>query len=258
MLRTWLAHPLTRVSDSNDARAIGLRRQVIQEKGFLRRIYREWYAGIAAALPPGEGPVLEVGSGAGFLADVIPGLITSDILWCPWVRIVLDGARLPFTNGVLRGIVMTDVLHHLPHPRLFFAEAARCVRPGGAVVMIEPWVTGWSRMIYARLHHEPFHPHAAEWEFPSSTPLSGANSALAWILFERDRVQFSRAFPQWHIQQVRPMMPFRYLLSGGVTMRSLMPEWSFTAWRILEGALSPWMHNWAMFAQIALQREEGG
>ena len=257
MIKTWLAHPLTQGLDINDARTIRLRRQIIQEKRFLRKIYQEWYAAIAAALPAGEGPVLELGSGPGFLGDYIPGLITSDILCCPWVRIVLDGARLPFANGALRGIVMTDVLHHLSQPRLFFAEAARCVRPGGAVTMIEPWVTGWSRMIYARMHHEPFRPQAAEWESPSSTPLSGANSALAWILFERDRVQFSRTFPQWRIQQVSPMMPFRYVLSGGVSMRSLMPWWSFTVWRILEGALSPWMHKWAMFAQITLQRREG-
>ena len=42
-----------------------LRRQIIQSKRFLRTIYDEWYRDIVAALPPGDGPVLELGSGPG-------------------------------------------------------------------------------------------------------------------------------------------------------------------------------------------------
>lgn len=30
-------------------------------------------------------------------------------------------------------IVMTNVLHHFPQPRLFFTEATRCVRSGGVI-----------------------------------------------------------------------------------------------------------------------------
>jgi hypothetical protein len=152
---------------------------------------------------------------------------------------------------------MTDVLHHLPQPRRFFSEAARCVRSGGVIVMIEPWVTPWSRLIYTKLHHEPFRPEATEWEFPPSGPLSGANGALPWILFERDRTQFEQEFPQWRIQLIKPMMPFRYLISGGVSMRSLMPGWTFSSWRRLEWLFQPWMKSWAMFVQIVLRKVDG-
>jgi hypothetical protein len=51
-------------------------------------------------------------------------------------------------------------------------------------------------------------------------------------------------------------MPFRYLLSGGVSMRSLMPEWSFGCWRWLENMVKPWMAHLGMFAQIILQRKQ--
>ncbi len=50
------------------------------------------------------------------------------------------------------------------------------------------------------------------------------------------------------------MMPFIYLLSGGVSMRSFIPEISFNYWRSLEKALSPWMPYLGMFAQITLQK----
>jgi SAM-dependent methyltransferase len=254
MLRRWLAHPLTRGLDIDDPRTTHLRRRVIREKSFLRQIYEEWYQSIAGSLPLGKGAVLELGSGAGFLDEFIPGLITSEIFECPGIAVVLDGLALPFADGALRAIVMTDVLHHLPQPQQFFSEAARCVRPGGAVVMIEPWVTPWSRLIYTWLHHEPFRPEAAEWEFPRGGPLSGANGALPWIVFERDRAKFEREFPEWQVNTIYPIMPFRYLVSGGVSLRSLMPGWAFGLWRGLEKALYPWMDKLAMFAQVVLRR----
>ena len=120
--------------------------------------------------------------------------------------------------------------------------------------MIEPWATTWSKFIYTRLHHEPFQMDVAEWEFPSSGPLSSANGALPWIIFERDRAHFEREFPEWTIQAVELLMPFRYLVSGGVSMRSLMPGWSFGVWWLLERGLTPWLPQLAMFALITLRR----
>ncbi len=254
MLRNWLAHPLTHGLDLNDPCTTHRRRQIICEKIFLHRIYEEWYQAIAAALPAGEGRVLELGSGAGFLNEIIPGLITSEIFACPGVTLVLDGLSLPCADGSLRAIVMTDVLHHLPRAGDFFSEAARCVRRGGRIVMIEPWVTTWSRVIYTHFHHEPFRPDAADWNFPSSGPLSGANQALPWILFERDRARFEREFPEWGIESIRPMMPLRYLVSGGVSLRSLMPGGTFAFWRGLEKVLEPFSDRLGMFALIVLRR----
>ncbi len=252
-LRQWLAHPLTRGLDIDDLRTTWLRRSIIREKGFLRQIYQEWYRIIAASLPAGQGAVLEIGSGAGFLSDFIPHLITSEIFQCPGVRVVMNGTELPFSDASLRGIVMADVLHHIPAPRRFFSEAARCVRPQGVLVCIEPWVTPWSRLVYTYLHHEPFFPGAV-WEFPVGGPLSGANVALPWMIFERDRPQFECEFPEWHIQVINPMMPFRYLVSGGVSFRSLMPACAFGLWQGFEKLAQRWVDKVAMFAHIVLRR----
>jgi SAM-dependent methyltransferase len=254
MLKSLLAHPLTKGLDIDDPKTTRLRRQIIQEKYFLRKIYQEWYQSIAAVLPSGEGAVLELGAGAGFMSDFVPDLITSELFHCPDIRMVLSGLSLPFRARSLRAIVMTDVLHHIPQPRLFFGEAVRCVRPGGVIAMIEPWVTPWSRIVYTRLHHEPFQPETASWELPGSGPLSGANGALPWVIFARDRLRFEQEFPQWRIDLIKPIMPVRYLLSGGVSLRGLTPGWSFGLWRQLENALGRWSSLLAMFAQIVLRR----
>src|SRR5260370_7081367 len=111
MLRELLAHPLTRGLDIDDPRTTELRRSIIQEKSFLRKIYQDWYAAIVADLPPCDGPVLELGSGGGFLRDYIQDLITSEGFNSPGVSIVADAHSLPFTHPPLPPIGMTNVLH---------------------------------------------------------------------------------------------------------------------------------------------------
>lgn len=257
MIKKLLCHPLARGLDIDDPALTEVRRRIIRAKPFLDRLYHEWYEGIREKLPDINGEVVELGSGAGYLEEVIPGVVKSEILPCSHVHIVLDGCSLPFAEASLRALVMTDVFHHIPRPRSFLREAARCLRPGGAIIMIEPWVTPWSRFIYKHLHHEPFQPEAESWEFPPSGPLSGANSALPWIVFGRDRGRFEMEYPELRIESVEPMTPLRYLLSGGVSLRSLQPGWAFPLWRCLEGVLKPIRPAIAMFARITLRRIDG-
>ena len=254
-IKSLLAHPLTRGLDIDSLETMTRRQKIIQAKPFLKRIYQEWYSLLVSNLPGKlEGPVLELGSGGGFLHALIPDLITSDIIPIPGINAVLDGQCLPFPMATLRGIVMIDVLHHLPNSRGFFEEAGRCTKPGGVITMIEPWVTPWSRLVYKKLHHEPFKPDATEWEFTQTGPLSGANGALPWIIFQRDRAQFESTFPEWQIQCIHLFMPFRYIVSGGVSMRNLMPYWTFGIWRSFENLLKEKMDRFAMFANIVLTR----
>lgn len=256
MLRRWLEHPLTRGLSLDDPATTALRRQIVASKPFLRHIYQDWYAQIAQRIPAGSGLVLELGAGAGFLEAFVPGVVKSEVFVCPGVAVVLDACHMPIRRGALRAIVMTDVLHHVPDVRRFFADAADAVRPGGAIIMVEPWVSSWSRLIYSHLHHEPFDVRASRWELEPSGPLSGANGALPWIVLQRDRRRFEREFPQWAVEEVRPGMPFRYLVSGGVSMRALMPSWTTPLWRIVERAFEPVMDQVAMFATLVLRRTE--
>ena len=254
ILRRLLAHPLTASLSLDDPATTELRNQIIASKPFLRSIYDEWYTMLAQELPAGDGPVLELGSGAGYCERFIPGLITSEVFHCSRAKIVADAQQMPFADRSLRAVVMTDVLHHMPHTEKFFAEATRCLRKDGKILMIEPWVTPWSRLVYTRLHHEPFRPEAEDWSFSSTGPLSGSNSAIPWIVFVRDRLRFQSLFPQLSIEQIRPFMPFRYLVSGGVGLRSLMPAFTHSAWAGLEQMMGDQMSRFAMFAFISLRR----
>lgn len=253
--KSYLLHPLARDLNIDASATVRIRKRIIREKSFLRKIYHEWYQSIIKSLPKDNaGPILELGSGGGFLKDYIPGLIASEILLIDDVDIILDGQCLPFRKGTLQGIVMVDVFHHIPCAKSFISDAALCVKPGGFMIMIEPWNTQWSQIIYRYLHHEPFHPAAKNWDFARGGPLSQANSALPWMVFERDRTKFEREFPQWRIHEKTLHTPLCYLLSGGVSLRSFMPGMLFSICRRIEDLLHPWMHNLAMFAKIVLLR----
>ena len=254
-LKSLVVHPLTRGMALDAPETTIQRLRIIQEKAFLRKFYHHCYLGLAKSLPADVGgPVLELGSGGGFLKAVIPGLMTSEILAIPGVDLRLDGQKLPFKRAALRGIVMFDVFHHLPDVTFFLTTAAECVKPGGAIIMIEPWNTAWSRLIFRFLHHEPFLPDSPDWHLPGGGPLSMANQALPWIVFKRDQEKFHQQCPQWQIKAIELDYPFCYLLSGGLAYRSFMPGFLFETWRAIENCLQPWMHTWAMFAKIVLLR----
>jgi SAM-dependent methyltransferase len=251
LIKSWLEHPLTRGMSLDDPQTTARRLEVIRSKPFLSRLYAEWYRMIAAHFTPGA-QVLEIGAGAGFLKEFMPGLITSELFEVPGVDLVIDAAAMNLGTATLDGMVMTDVFHHLPDCPRFFAEAARVIKPGGRIVMIEPWNTGWGRLIYQNLHHEPFQPTVTEWTFPPGGPLSTANGALPWIVLARDREAFSRRFPALQIERIAPLMPIAYLISGGVSMRSLVPGWSYPIVRRLE-KLCVESHT-GMFALIVINR----
>jgi SAM-dependent methyltransferase len=254
LLRRLLAHPLTAALQVDDRNTTELRKQIISSKPFLKEIYDEWYEMLARELPPGEGKVLELGSGGGYCAQFIPGLITSEVFQCSGVQVVVDAQRMPFADRSMRAIIMTNVMHHMPDVNRFFAQASRCLRPGGKILMIEPWITHWSSFIYRYFHHEPFRPEAVDWTYSSTGPLSGANIAVPWIVFARDRNKFESDFPEFSVERICPFLPFRYLISGGVGMRSLMPGFTRSAWAGLERMLESQMPKLGMFALVSVRR----
>jgi SAM-dependent methyltransferase len=255
MIKKLLQHPLTKGLSIDNPRTTELRREIIKEKSFLSKLYVEWYELIHKSIPEGEGIILELGSGGGFLEEVVKGTVTSDVFHFPGVQAVLDARWLPFGPDELKAVVMVDVFHHIPNVSYFLCEVQRCLRKDGVVVMIEPWVSPWSSIIYSLLHHEPFEPDAEDWRLPSAGPLSGANSALPWIVFERDITIFNQQFSNLRLECITLDYPFSYFVSGGVSFRSLVPGWAFSACRFVERFLMRFLGKLlASFAFIALRK----
>jgi len=227
-------------------------REIILRKAFLRKLYDEWY-GIfekeVSKLP--EGKIVELGSGGGYLKDILPDVITSDILELPHVDMVFSALEMPFGDKELSGLFTLDTFHHIPDSHAFLKEAGRVLKPGGKMIMIEPANSWWGRLIYKNFHHEPFD-EKGSWQIPSTGPMSGANGALPWIVFMRDRERFAKEFPGLRIEKISRHTPLRYLLSGGVSFRSLVPSWSFGFFRAIDKILAGISGQFSMFMTVVV------
>ena len=244
------------IKDFDDRATTLLHAEIIQRKPFLRKLYIDFYEQLEKVVSdPEEKVLVELGSGAGFFKEVISNVITSDILELPNVDKVFSALEMPFEKASVDVFFMFDVLHHIADPRAFFREALRCLKIGGKIVMIEPANTLWSRFIYRNFHHELFDTKA-KWELGSGKagPLSYGNGALAWIIFSRDRRIFEDEFPSLRIIRMRNHTPLRYLLSGGLTLRQLVPSFTYPAIKAIEYALSPVNNLLGMFQTIELEK----
>lgn len=225
-------------------------RSLIKEKKFLKRLYEEWYAIFTKeikGLP--EGKLLELGSGGGFFKEICPEVICSDILELPSNDMCFSALDMPFSENELSGIFMIDTFHHIPDAEQFLKEVNRVLKPGGKLVMVEPMNSFFGRFIYRNFHHEPFDPKG-NWQIPSSGPLSGANGALPWIVFKRDIALFRAKFPNLALQGFKPHTPFRYLLSGGVSFKQIVPDFSFGFIKAFENFLLFFSKQISMFVTI--------
>jgi SAM-dependent methyltransferase len=242
-----LDHPKTTIIHS----------QIIKKKKFLNKLYEEWYSDFLSTIEnlSIEGKILELGSGGGFLKELKPDIITSDILDLPDCDICCSAANLPFQEESLKGVFMLDVLHHLPNSKIFFKEIDRILKKGGIVYMIEPANTTLSSFILKNFHHEDFNPNTPDWTFESLGPLSSSNQALPWIIFFRDRKIFEKKFPELNIKIIQLHTPFRYLICGGLSYNIQIPGWSFKFISLLEKIFRPFYGNLAMFQTIVLEKK---
>lgn len=228
---------------------------IIQSKVFLKNLYKDWYSNFLNemnSIPP-SGKLVEIGSGGGFLKEVIPTVITSDILPLENCDMAFSAEALPFLDNELSALFMVNVLHHIPRPELFFKEAERTLMKGGVIVMVETANSFFSRFIYKNFHFEPFETKAG-WQLTGSGPLSDSNQALPWIIFERDRKIFDDSFPHLRVDKIKYHTPFRYLLSGGVSRKTIAPAWSFPFFTLFEKLISPLSRFTGMFETIKITR----
>jgi SAM-dependent methyltransferase len=233
-LKSWLKRlakePLARGLDLESAEATAMHARLIGEKAFLRKLYERYYAEFARADRGAKAGVrVEIGSGGGFLERIVPGLVRIDVRPGADVDVVASALALPFAARSVGAVFMLNVLHHLPDAAEFFAELERVLAPGGRVVMIEPYVSPVSGVVYRFAHHEPFDPKQAGWRIDGSGAMTAANDALPWIVFERDRKRFEAEFPCLEIVRIAPHTISLYALSGGLSYRSLAPGFLFPA-----------------------------
>lgn len=229
-------------------------REIILRKKFLRKLYEQWYDEFIneiKSLP--NDTIIELGSGGGFLKELEPGIICTDILELPSNDMTFSALDMPFDDKSVGGIFMVDTMHHIPDIEKFLKEVNRVLVKKGKLIMIEPANSIWGRFIYKNFHHEPFDTNGG-WTIPDSGPLSGANGALPWIVFERDQLKFKKKFPNLKTEKISYRNPLIYLVSGGVSYRQLLPDFLFLVINMMDKLLPKIYKQISMFQLIKITK----
>ncbi|HYZ92817.1 MAG TPA: class I SAM-dependent methyltransferase [Actinomycetota bacterium] len=227
-----------------------------ESRPLLRALYAEWFGRVADHLSPVEGPTVELGSGIGAFKKFRPETVATDVVETLWADAVVDAQELPYEDRSVANFVLIDVLHHVPEPGRFFAEAERALRPGGRVVVVDPYCGPISAPLYKLFHFERTDLRVdlfAEGAQSGDDPFD-SNQALTTLIFWRHLEQFRSRHPALEVVSRERFGLVAYPLSGGFSGRQLVPYRLLGVLRFAERLLQPLAPLAAFRCLVALEK----
>ncbi len=205
-------------------------REIWAYKASCRYVYREdFFSRIRAEMFNGCLLSLEVGAGPGFFKEYCNSVLASDVTPVAWLDLCCNAMRLPFQMESLDNVICLDVLHHLSCPLKFLEEVERVLVTGGRLIMVEPWITAFSLLVYKFLHQEgcdlkddPFNKSGSEPITSNQKPFDG-NSAIPYIIFQRHRKDLLHLLPNMLIKKIECFSFMSYLFSLGFKRPNILP-----------------------------------
>lgn len=257
----YLKHPLAKnIENLDHNNTYEIHRNIIISKPFLLKVYKRFYTYIFEFFGTDKDiknlKIVEIGAG-GFNSNYYnSNILTTDLLQTPFINQVEDAQNMSFQDSTLDGIIMIDVLHHIPKPDLFFKEVNRCLKKNGKLIMIEPYYSPWASLIYKNLHHEPWY-DIESWDIPKTSGgrLSDANMKMPHNIFIRDLDIFKEKHKTLRVREIRRINFFYYLISGGLSYKSLLPSIFCPLIFFLERLLSPLAPLLAMHMIISIEKD---
>lgn len=236
-------------------------RSVLRRKAMIRGVFDEFhqtFAQLDRRYFTGAGLVVELGAGVYPVRETLPEVLATDIVPAPHLDRVIDASAMELDDTSVHAFYLQNVFHHFPQPSLFFAELERTLQPGGGAILIEPASGPLAAWLYPRLFaSEGYDKRATAWETAVGGPMSGANQALSHLVFDRDFARFQSEHPMLEVvhRDVLGNWP-RYLLSGGLNFRPLLPAAGNGLLKLSERLLAPLRRTLGLHRVIVLRKRE--
>jgi SAM-dependent methyltransferase len=145
-IETWRPPLFRPVVSPRDRVVAALRRFLDLQTG---SIWRD----LAVLLPQSRGVVLDVGCGAQPYRPLLDPRVTYKAIDHAGAASAFgysipdttyyEGDRWPVTDGSIDVILCTETLEHVPEPSVFLAEASRCLKQGGRLLLTVPFAARW-------------------------------------------------------------------------------------------------------------------
>jgi SAM-dependent methyltransferase len=232
-----------------------------RQKPLLRDAYRDFYRLLARHLTREvPGATLELGSGIGAIKEVIPDCTTSDVFPNPWLDRCENAYRLSMPTASVANLILFDVWHHLEFPGTALTEIERVVAPGGRLLVFDPDMSWFGRILYGLFHHEPLGwKRPLTWDAPPNADLLHsryfAAQASAHRVFVRDEAPLWKS--RWSVVARHRMASFAYAATGGFRGPQLYPARAAAALRLSDRLLSRLPEIFSTRLLIVLERKAG-
>jgi SAM-dependent methyltransferase len=237
--------------------------EIIKSKKIIHNVFEEFYD-ICNNLKnkyfiKSDKKIIELGAGVSFIKDKYPNIITSDIKNYEGVDIVVNAQEMQFKDSEVNTFYGINCFHHFPEPRKFFMELDRTLEDGGGAILIEPYYGWFSNILYKKVHEDEFfYKEQKNWETGQNENqfMTGANQALSYLIFIRDREIFEKEFPNLVIEDTIIINNYmRYLVSGGVNFKQLLPTFMEKPIKFFEFLLSPLNKIFALHYAIVIRKK---
>jgi SAM-dependent methyltransferase len=206
-----------------------------------------------------DGLKIELGAGVKPIRDSYPEVLATDVIDSPQLDQVLNAEDMNLKNGSVSVLFGQNCFHHFPHPDSFFKEANRVLSVGGGVILLEPYYGPFASFLFKRLFRtEGFDKDFSSWETPVRGPMNGANQALSYIVFIRDKLEFEKRYPTLKIVHLELCGNYlKYLVSGGLNFRQLLPDWITPVINLFQLVLFP-LNRWLSLHHIIIIKKVEG
>lgn len=258
-LLEYLQEPELINCEVNELGRFAAHQAVLNRKAMIRDVFKEFhllFSQLDRQWFSGKGIVIELGAGIYPVRETYPEVLATDVVPAAHLDRVLNACDMAIDGQSVRAFYLQNVFHHLPSPAKFFSELNRVLVPGGGAILIEPAASPFASWIYPKLFtSEDYDRNAVIWDTPVNGPMRGANQALSYLVFDRDIDEFHRANPELEVVHREVLGNWlRYLLSGGLNFRSLVPGWSAKGIKAMEHMLGPVRKHLALHRVIVIRK----
>jgi len=246
----------------NSDKALEVQVSLLKKKTLLKSAYKTFYKDMAKACDENfssNGLEIELGSGVGFFKEIRKNVLTSEFIRKgPTYDMVLDATDMQLKNNSVKCFYAINVFHHISFPTKFFEELDRVLVIGGGCILIEPHMGFFSKLLCKSVHDdEYFDEHEKNWDSTQrNRPMENANQALAHNIFVRDKLLFEEKYGHKLkvIDKRYIINGLRFICSGGLGFKQILPSFTLIFLRAIEVILSPIPKFWSPFRMIVIKK----
>jgi SAM-dependent methyltransferase len=260
-IRNYLQEPRLKGVNPDSDEMLVVHSKILYEKPMMRAVFGEFYDKCISLderyFGSVKGKRIEIGAGVSFFKKKYPEIISTDVKTAPNLDMVVDAQNMPFENESVRSIYGINCFHHFPDPDKFFRELERTLVKGGGAVLIDPFYGTIARRFYKKIFdQETFDMEQKEWSNSTLGFMNNANQALSYIVFIRDRKEWEKKYPGLEIVAHKPLNNYmRYLLSGGLNFRQVLPSFFSPLIRFFEFLFIPLNYVFALHHVIVIRKK---